>query len=109
MAWPSGAPAYLAAERGAGPAGFISLDQETAGYIDLAFILPEARGAGLFGALYAALERQAEVEKITRLWVHASLMSQPVFASRGFAVVRHEEVAMGAQKLARAEMEKRLA
>ena len=86
--------------------GFMTL--EAGGYIDLAFILPAARGCGTFGALYAAVEAEARVWEEARLWTHASLMAQPAFAARGFVVMHHETVERAGQSLACARMEKHL-
>ncbi len=85
------------------PVGFISRDRA---YVDLAFVLPEWQGRGVFSMLYDRTEADARAAGLHRLWVHASLMAQPVFAAGGFAVVRHEAVARHGEILARAEMEK---
>jgi putative acetyltransferase len=86
--------------------GFMTLRPD--GYLDLAYIIPAARGAGLFRKLYAELARHATARALPRIRVHASLMAQPAFASLGFSVLQHEVVERAGQSLARAEMEKRL-
>lgn len=88
------------------PVGFMTLVGE--GYIDFAYILPEARGQGLFAFLLDEIETCATHDGLTRLWTHASLMAQPAFARNGFSVVRHETIARAGQSLRRAEMEKSL-
>jgi len=88
------------------PAGFMSLRPD--GYLDLAYILPAARGTGLFRRLYTAIEAHAKRAGLGRIWVHASLMAHPPFAAMGFVVVQHEVVTKDGETLARAEMEKRL-
>lgn len=87
-------------------AGFMTLRPD--GYLDLAYITPAARGAGLFRRLYAAIEMEAKAQGLGRIKSHASLMAQPGFATLGFHVIRHEVVERAGQQLARAEMEKRL-
>ncbi|XDA97837.1 GNAT family N-acetyltransferase [Sulfitobacter sp. LCG007] len=87
--------------------GFMSLDPE--GCIDLAFILPHARGVGLFRTLYGAIEERALALGLARLWTHASLMAEPAFRSVGFRVIQRETVDLAGQTLRRAEMEKMLA
>lgn len=86
--------------------GFMTL--APSGEIDLAFILPQARGQGLFARLLARIEAQARETGLTRLTTHASLMAQPAFARCGFVVDGHETVARNGQKLARAAMSKSL-
>jgi len=85
--------------------GFMTLDGN---YIDLAYVLPEWQGRGVFSALIARVEGEARDAGLPRLWVHASLMAQPAFLARGFHVIAHETVERNGQTLARAEMEKRL-
>ncbi|MAP94437.1 MAG: hypothetical protein CMK07_05745 [Ponticaulis sp.] len=87
--------------------GFMSFVPET-GYLDFAYILPHARGQGLFASLYAALEKQALKIGVEKLWVHASLMAHPAFEAHGFEVISPEEVRIGEQTLKRYLMEKAL-
>lgn len=89
-----------------GLVGFITLADP--GYVDLAYVAPQAQGTGVFSALLTALEHTARKEGTPRLWTHASLMAQPAFAARGFHVIAHETVTRSGQQLARAQMEKML-
>jgi putative acetyltransferase len=86
--------------------GFMTI--EDGGYIDFAFIRPEAQGSGLFRRLFDLVEARARVAHEPRLWVHASLMAQPAFAAVGFSVVEHQIVQIGDQDFKRAMMEKPL-
>lgn len=86
--------------------GFMGL--AAGGYIDLAFILPEWRGKGIFSTLYRQTEAAARHVGETRLWTHASLVAQPAFQAMGFVVMHHEEVACSVERLSRAKMEKHL-
>ena len=87
-------------------AGFMSI--EGGGYIDFAFIRPDAQGSGLFRRLFELVEARARAANETRLWVHASLMAQPAFAAVGFSVVEYQIVQIGDQLFQRAMMEKPL-
>jgi putative acetyltransferase len=91
---------------GVGIIGFMSI--EGGGYIDFAFIRPEAQGSGLFRRLFGMVEGHARAANEVRLWVHASLMAQPAFAAVGFSVVEHQIVQIGDQIFQRAMMEKPL-
>lgn len=92
------------AEQAHGAVGFMTLD--SAGYIDLAYILPSARGQGVFGALLTEVEYCATQRRLTRLSTHASLMAEPAFAHYGFSVVKRETVTRASESLRRAEMKK---
>lgn len=87
--------------------GLMSL--EHGGYIDFAYVRPEAQGIGLFRRLFAQIEARALAERESRLWAHASLMAEPAFAAVGFAVVEREVVQIGDENFERAKMEKPLA
>jgi putative acetyltransferase len=86
--------------------GFMTLEE--GGYIDLAFILPEYRGRGLFRSLATQIEATARMCGEPRLWTHASLTAQPAFRAIGFSVIQHEMIERAGETLARAEMEKGL-
>jgi putative acetyltransferase len=86
--------------------GFMSI--EDGGYIDFAFIRPEAQGSGLFRRLFDMVQERTRANAEPRLWVHASLMAQPAFAAVGFSVVEHQIVQIGDQDFKRAMMEKPL-
>jgi putative acetyltransferase len=86
--------------------GFMSI--EDGGYIDFAFIRPEAQGSGLFRRLFELVQERARAADEPRLWVHASLMAQSAFAAVGFSVVEHQIVQIGDQDFKRAMMEKPL-
>ena len=85
-------------------AGLVSL--APGGYIDFAFIRPEAQGTGLFRRLFSEIEVLSHSQGEPRLWTHASLMAEPAFAAVGFAVVERQIVQIGNEHLKRAVMEK---
>jgi putative acetyltransferase len=84
--------------------GFMTLAPQ--GYIDFAFIRPEAQGSGLFRRLFNMIEEKARSQNEPRLWTHASLMAQGAFAAVGFVVVERQLVPIGDESLERAMMEK---
>lgn len=86
--------------------GFMSLAGE--GYIDFAYIRPQAQHSGLFRQMFERIEDRPLERGDRRLWVHASMMAQPAFAAVGFATVRSESVQLGTEQLQRFEMEKPL-
>lgn len=88
------------------PVGFMSLADR--GYIDFAYVRPEAQGTGIFRRLYEAIESRAKRDHQTMLWVHASLMAEPAFKAIGFEVVAEETVGIGGELFRRFKMEKRL-
>lgn len=87
------------------PMGFMSL-VPTSGYLDFAYILPEARRQGLFRDLFARLEARACELGLPRIWVHASLMAEPAMAAMGFMKLESETVRIGSETLRRILMEK---
>ena len=86
--------------------GFMSLAAQ--GYIDLAYIRPQAQHSGLFRRMFQRIEDRALERGDRRLWVHASLMAQPAFAAVGFTTNHSEWVQLGPEQLRRFEMEKPL-
>lgn len=94
------------AEREGEVQGFMSI--EPGGYVDFAYIRPNAQGSGLFRRLFAAVLDQARAAGETELSTHASLMAQPAFAAMGFDIDFHETVEVDGQSLPRARMVKPL-
>ncbi|MEL6465192.1 MAG: GNAT family N-acetyltransferase [Pseudomonadota bacterium] len=91
------------AEAQGAPVGFMARDGS---YVDFTYVLPDWQGRGVVSALYARTEADAREAGFYRQWMHASLMAQPVFSAKGFAVLRHERVERFGEYLDRAEMEK---
>ena len=94
--------ALILAERGEVVLGFMSI--EPGGYVDFAYIRPQAQGSGLFRRLFNHVRARAETEGEPALSTHASLMAQPAFAAMGFQIDFHETVEVGGQMLDRARM-----
>lgn len=78
-----------------GPLGFVGMTD--GGYVDLAFLLPQAKGRGAFQMLMQRLGPQART-------THASLHAEPAFHRAGFRVVQRETVIRNGQRLRRAFM-----
>jgi putative acetyltransferase len=97
----------VVAEQDGRALGFVSLAE--GGYVDFAYIRPEAQHTGLFRQLLAQIVRRAVEKGEARLWTHASLMAEPAFAKLGFTIRKRERVHIGGQPLDRCEMEKSLA
>lgn len=96
----------IVAERDLALLGFMTI--EPGGYIDFAYIRPQAQGTGLFRKLFMHAAAWATNHGETELSTHASLMAQPAFAAMGFTVDYHETVEKDGQSLARARMIKTL-
>jgi putative acetyltransferase len=95
------------AEQGGRAVGFVSLAE--GGYVDFAYIRPEAQHSGLFRQLLAHVVDRAIEKREPLLWTHASLMAEPAFEKLGFAIRKRERVRIGDQDFDRCEMEKSLA
>ncbi len=95
----------LAEQDGRG-VGFASLADR--GYIDFAYIRPEAQHTGLFRELLSRIVERAIAKGEPLLQTHASLMAEPAFARLGFTVTRRERITLNGAIFDRCEMEKRL-
>ncbi|TMM52801.1 GNAT family N-acetyltransferase [Sulfitobacter sabulilitoris] len=93
-------------ERSGAITGFMSLEPPE--YIDLAFIVPGARGQGGFRRLYDRIEAHARAQGAARLRTHASLMAEPAFHAMGFRVITRQSIDRAGQSIDRALMEKPL-
>ena len=86
--------------------GFMGMTD--AGYLDLAFVLPQAQGQGVSTALYAVLESRARAQRLSALTTHASLMARGFFERQDWQVDHAEAVERGAETLRRFAMSKQL-
>lgn len=107
-AWESqlAAQAVWMAEAGGSALGFLTLRPD--GYVDLAYIRPEAQGRGLFRRLFHDLEAEARRLALPRLWTDASVHAKPAFESVGFTVIAPETVMWNGEAFKRFQMEKTL-
>lgn len=87
--------------------GFAQL--ETDGHIDCFYCHKEYQRCGVGTRLYRAIEAKALELKIERLFVEVSITARAFFKSRGFAVVKEQQVACRGEKLTNFVMEKSLA
>lgn len=97
----------ILAERAGRLLGFMTLDLGT-GWLDFAYVAPEAMGQGVGETLYAVLEGRARAAGLARLETEASLLAERFFARRGWRVVRRQEVERHGVGLPNAVMEKSL-
>lgn len=97
----------MLAERDDTPLGFMTLDLGT-GWLDFAYVAPEAMGQGVGETLYAVLEGRARVAGLSRLETEASLLAEGFFARRGWRLSKRQEVERHGVRLPNAVMHKEL-
>ncbi len=90
------------AEAKNGISGFMSLTRN--GYLDMAFVMPEAKGTGVADALYAALIELANAESLEILTAHASCLARRFFAKHGWQVDYVEDFPLNGQVFERFHM-----
>ena len=78
--------AWVAVEDQGRMLGVMSLDHT--GYLDMAFVIPEAKGTKVAPSLYAALISQARDAGLTHLTVRASILARRFFLKQGWQVDR---------------------
>ena len=93
----------IVAEQDGRAMGFVSLAD--GGYVDFAYIRPQARHSGLFRRLLSRIVEKALTQGEPLLWTHASLMAEPALAKLGFRIRKREQIRIGDQLLDRCEME----
>lgn len=99
-------PQTWVAEDAQGIAGFMTLALD--GYIDLAYVRPDAMGAGVAHNLYEALELAALNQQYPRLYTHASHLAQRFFSRRGWRLVETQRVISNGVAMQNHQMEKLL-
>jgi UPF0176 protein len=87
--------------------GFAQL--ETDGHIDCFYCHKEYQRCGVGTRLYREIEAKALELKIERLFVEVSITARAFFKSRGFSVVKEQQVTCRGEKLTNFVMEKSLA
>lgn len=97
----------IVAERAGHPLGFMTLDVAS-GWIDFAYVAPEAMGQGVAETLYAVLEGRARAAGLACLETEASVLGERFFARRGWRVVHRREVERHGVRLPNALMAKAL-
>jgi putative acetyltransferase len=97
----------IVAERHDRLLGFMTLDIAT-GWIDFAYVAPEAMGQGVAETLYAVLEGRARAAGLCRLETEASLLAERFFTKRGWTLIKRQEVLRGDVRLPNAVMAKTL-
>ena len=80
----------FAAERDGQLVDFMTID--ATGYIDLAFVAPQAHGQGVGWRLYAAVEARARKLGATVLTTEASHVARPFFERQGWSILAEQSV-----------------
>lgn len=99
-------PQTWVAEDEQGFAGFMTLADD--GYIDLAYVRPDAMGTGVAQALYAVLEQEALSRRYQRLYSEASHLAQRFFTRQGWQLVKTQTLVSNEVAMQNHQMEKRL-
>ena len=75
---------------------------ERDGHLDMLYCHPDYAGNGFATALLVAIEREARMTGIARLFANASELSRPVFERAGYALLHRRDFsyAMGEQQIA---------
>lgn len=76
--------AFVAEDESGGLLGFMSMDHD--GYLDMAFVIPEAMGSQVAPALYTALLARTREAGLSRLTVRASILARRFFLKQGWQV-----------------------
>jgi putative acetyltransferase len=97
----------ILAERADRLLGFMTLDLGT-GWLDFAYVAPEAMGQGVAETLYAVLEGRARAAGLSRIETEASLLAERFFTRRGWLVEKRQEVERNGVRLPNAVMAKSL-
>ena len=85
----------LVAEEDERMTGFMSMG--SAGYLDMAFVIPEAMGKGTAALLYDGLMAWAKTQKLTHFTVQAAEQSCRFLSRRGWTVDARERLEDGGQ------------
>jgi putative acetyltransferase len=92
------------AEEGSQIAGFGEL--EANGHIDRFYCHKDFQGKGFGTQILEQIELQAQKLEIKKLFTEASITAKPFFESKGFIVVKQQEVERRGQKFINFAMEK---
>lgn len=87
-------------------AGFCSIDRT--GYLDTMFVDKTCQKMGVASFLYADIERKAIEQKNDRIVSDISITARPFFESRGFEVVKKQQVDCRGEVLTNYKMHKNL-
>ncbi|MFT6090389.1 GNAT family N-acetyltransferase [Sulfitobacter sp.] len=96
----------FAAETAGQLVGFMTIDET--GYIDLAFVSPDAMGQGIGRKLYDAMEDRARAFGVKHATTHASKKARPFFERMGWSVECMQTVEKGDVALTNYKMSKAL-
>ena len=86
--------------------GFIEF--ESNGHIDCLYVHPDYQRQGIAYQLYQHIEKQAQAERLEKLFVEASLLAKPFFEKLNFCMTCKNEVERNGEVLINFSMEKYL-
>jgi putative acetyltransferase len=92
------------AEEGKKIAGFGELEPN--GHIDRFYCHKDFQGKGVGTQILAQIELRAKILEIRKLFTEASITAKPFFESKGFMVIKQQEVERRGQKFINFVMEK---
>ncbi|PQO44439.1 GNAT family N-acetyltransferase [Blastopirellula marina] len=96
----------LVAVAGRQVVGFTDLQSD--GLVDMFFVHHQWQGQGIGKRLFAAIEEEADRLGLSELHSHVSITARPFFESRGFVVVKQQEVEIRGVSLTNFVMRKSL-
>lgn len=85
-------------------AGFVQFEND--GHIDCFYCHKDFQGKGVGRLLFEAVEKKARKQKLTKLFVEASITAKPFFEKMGFSIVKRQKVLTKGIKLTNYQMEK---
>lgn len=84
----------VVADDGGAPLGFAAMRPDD-GYLDLAFVRPDAQGQGVFARIYAVIENRARAAGLAQMHTQASHMLKPALLSLDWSCLRANRVMRG--------------
>ncbi|UZR94789.1 GNAT family N-acetyltransferase [Chondrinema litorale] len=97
---------FILAEVAGEVAGFTSITKK--GYLDYMFVSHLHQGKGVATALVQAIEDYAFQNKMSEITSDVSITAKPFFISKGFAVIKEQEVLLKGVYFTNYKMNKRL-
>jgi putative acetyltransferase len=96
----------LVAEEGGEVVGFAELEDD--GHLDTFYCRKDSVGRGVGSRLYRAVEQEARIRGLGRIFTEASITARSFFERHGFRTIRERTVARRGVELTNFAMEKRL-
>jgi putative acetyltransferase len=96
----------LVAEEGGEVVGFAEIEGD--GHLDTFYCRKDSVGRGVGSRLYLAVEQEARIRGLGRLFTEASITARPFFERHGFRTIRERTVVRRGVELTNFAIEKRL-